>query len=99
MATVRKWKNGELSEGGDEEEEYTMRGLEIKSKVAAERVRLSKFESHLAVLDEQQFQSEEGASDAAAIALLYSDVANSARTISLLQGYNDEQEARKVHNI
>ena len=99
MATVRKWNNGELSEeGDDEEEEHTMRGLETKPKVAAERARLRKFQSHRAVFDEQHFQAEEGTSDAAAIALLYSDVANSARAISLLQGYNDEQEARKVHN-
>ena len=99
IVTVQKWNNGELLEG---DEEYTMRGLETKSKavVAAEgqrRARLRKYESHRAVFDEQQFQSDEGKSDAGAIALFYSDVANSARVIALLRGYNDEQEARKVH--
>jgi hypothetical protein len=97
MATVRKWNSGELSEG---DEEYTMRGLETKSKEAAKRARLRKCESHRAVFDEQQFQSEEAISDAEAIALFYSDVANSARAVALLQGYNDEQEARnKVHHV
>jgi hypothetical protein len=93
--TVRKWKDGKLSEQGDEE--YTMRGLEIKSKTAAERLR--KFESHRAVFDEQQFQLEEGTSDADTIVLFYRDFTNSAKAIALLQGYNDEQEARKVHRV
>jgi hypothetical protein len=98
MCTIRKWNNGELSSEVDEDE-YTMRGLEKRSGVAAaaERVRLIKFESHRAVFDEQHFQLEEGTSDPEAIALFYSDFADSARAIALLQGYNDEQEARKLH--
>ena len=100
MVTVRKWNNGELLEG---DEEYTMRGLETKSTSATaadgqRRARLRKFDSHRAVFDEQQFQSEEGSSDADSIALFYSDVANSARVIALLRGYNDEQEVRKMHS-
>jgi hypothetical protein len=92
--TVQKLSSGKLKEGN---EEFTMRGLENKTRVRAARLKQMDRESHHAVFEEQELQVSEDNSDPEAIALFYADFTNNARAIALIQGHNDAQEAKKAH--
>jgi hypothetical protein len=91
--TVHKFSFGKVKEGNDE---FTIRGLESKTRVISVRARQMDRESHHTVFEEQKLQVSEGTSDPEAIALFYADFTNNARAMALIRGYSDAQEARKA---
>ena len=92
--TVHNFSSGKLKKGNDE---FTIRGLENKTRVISVRARQMDRESHYAVFEEQKLQFSEGNSDPEAIALFYADFTNNARALALIRGHSDAQEARKAY--
>ena len=71
-------------------------GLEQNMVYSIHNTKRLRHESHLAVLDEQRFQADEGKSDALTLASVYSDFTNGSRTLALMRAHDVELEVSSI---
>jgi hypothetical protein len=90
-----KIMTGNESVDSDDDEEFCSRGLEYKTKEAYKERLRNKQEIRLAVLDEQEFQSENDMDDPEWIAKLSRDESRLCVKAAILAAKKDEQESRE----
>lgn len=93
--TVRKILNGQYR--GDCEH-HCARGLEFRSPGGAQRRRMNKLNSLVAVLDEQERQHEEDDENSEALACVYVHSNHSCRHEASQRGELDAEEALRMHD-
>ena len=71
-------------------------GLEQNMVYSIHNTKRLRHESHLAVLDEQRFQADEGKPDALALASVYSDFTSGSRTLALMRAHDVELEVSSI---
>lgn len=77
----------------EDEDEYCFRGLEYKTKEASKKRQRNKLEVRQAVLDEQEYQKENGMNDPEWISMLSIDESRTCKRDALERARQDEKEA------
>ena len=92
--TIHVLKAGRLADDDD----FTMRGLENRTRAARLKRQTLITEAQLAVFQEQKCLEEEGISDPEGIANIYRDFTTLSRSMAMLKGYHDEQNAKNIYS-